>query len=155
MTTGRPDPREAVLALSRRHAPPRTDLRQANIADDYGDESGSLHPIDHDAPEDVTRQDLDAYPHVWPFMSLTDQLFYLHAVATIFVDDPSLDCIDSYLYSLDWRASEGHLSRLGDDDRSTLIGALTWIWEMQGCQADWEGCPHLQVEIGLLADDLA
>jgi len=44
---------------------------------------------------------LDFYEWVYPFLKFEDLLFYLYPIALEFERTKSLDCIDSFLYSLD------------------------------------------------------
>ena len=140
---------EDVYNLSRKHSPPKVNLRDAQIMDSYGDESHAERMIQHLKPEDVTREDFDWYGWVYPFMDFEDLLYYLYPIAMEYEKDPDLDCIDSFLYSLDRSLPIRKLS-LDDGDMAAIRAALCWIWESGGSDsADWRQCPNLQAEIGV------
>ncbi len=139
----------SVYALSKKYAPPRINLRSAEIMDSYGDETFAAYPINHHAPEDVSKEDLDFYPRVFPFMQFTDLLFYLYPIALEYEKDNGLDCIDSYMYSLD-RYFPSESSKMLPAEQQSLQDGLRWIWNAAplGC-ADWVQCPNLQAAIGV------
>ena len=140
---------EDVYNLSNKYSPPKVDLRDAEIMDSYGDESHAERAIQHLKPEDATREDFDYYGWVYPFMNFEDLLFYLYPIATEFEKDPTLDCIDSFMYSFD-RALPRRKSLLAVDDMAAINAGLRWIWESGGVDAaDWRQCPNLQNEIGV------
>jgi len=132
-----------VYALSERFGPPRVDLRQAQILDDYGDDQWATLHVSHRKPTDVTRKELDHYAWVYSFMEFKDLLFYLYPVALEYERNPRGDFIHSFLYSLDRRLEEG-LESLSGDDREALKSALVWIWSTWGSDyAPWWQCKHL------------
>lgn len=138
-----------VYELSKRYGPPIVDLRQAEILDSYGDESRTKVPVEHRVPEDVTREQFDYYGWIYPFVEPTDLLFYLYPIAREYEADKRLDCMDSFLYSLD-RNVKPLLSQLPKEDQDALREGLRWIWDVGGDDwADWEQCPNLQEAIGL------
>lgn len=140
---------ESVYLMSRKYGPPRVDLRKALIMDDYGDESYATRPINHRLPEDVSREDLDFYGHVYAFMGFKDLLFYLYPIAMEFEHDKGLDCVDAFMYSLDRHFPEDYMS-LTADDQQGLIDGLRWIWNAAPLgYADWIQCPNLQAAIGV------
>lgn len=145
-----------VHALSKKFGPPRIDLRKAEILDSYGDESYATRPIHHRVPEDVSREDLDFYGWVYAFMEFEDLLFYLYPVISEYARDNSLDCIDSFMYSLD-RCVPEKSSQLKPDDQENFNEGLQWIWSAAPPgDADWVQCPNLQAAIGVSVtwDDL-
>ncbi|MEM7599816.1 MAG: hypothetical protein AAF357_00185 [Verrucomicrobiota bacterium] len=145
-----------VYALSKKYGPPKIDLRRAEIMDSYGNEWNATRSIDHRVPENVSREDLDAYGWVYPFMKFPDLLFYLYPIALEYEKDLCIDCIDSFMYSLD-RCLPEEMSKLHEDDREGLIAGLMWIWTSgDSGYADWVQCPNLQKAIGVTAswDDI-
>ena len=145
-----------VYELAKKHGPPRIDLRRAEIMDSYGDESRATHEINHRTPEDVSRADLDFYGWVNPFLKFEDLLFYLYPIALEFERTKSLDCIDSFLYSLDRFVPTKSL-RLPKEDQQAFLDGLRWIWNSAPLgYADWVQCPNLQRAIGVSVtwDDL-
>lgn len=140
-----------VYALSEKYGPPRIDLRRAEIIDSYGDDSYASRPIDHKVPEDVSREDLDFYGWVYAFMKFADLLFYLYPIALEYEKDLRIDCIDSFMYSLD-QCLPDEMPKLPEDDREALIAGLNWIWTSgDSGYADWVQCPNLQKAIGVTA----
>jgi len=139
----------SVYELSFRHSPPQTDIRKANILDDYGNEAYSTHPVSHQAPEDVSREDLQFYWRGWSFMEMSDLLFYLYPVASHFEANRHLKCIDFFLYTLDLNSDK--LKTLPEADQKGIESGLKWIWEVDGGEfADLGNCLGLQRIIGLL-----
>jgi hypothetical protein len=139
----------SVYSLSRKYGPPKIDLRRAEILDSYGDESYATHPINHRVPEDVIRADFDYYGWVYPFMEFEDLLYYLYPIALEYERDNSLDCIDSFMYSLDGKVPYDS-SKLPAEDQQALVDGLRWIWNAAPLGfADWVQCPNLQAAIGV------
>ena len=127
----------------------QVNLRTAMIMDDYGDESYAKMPVNHRFPEDVTKEELDYYGWIYPFMEPTDLLFYLYPIALEFEKDKKLDCIDSLFYSLNDKV-EDLMSTMCDDDISALKNGLLWVFESDGLgYADWDQCKKLQKVIGI------
>ncbi|MFO0962650.1 MAG: hypothetical protein U0625_07045 [Phycisphaerales bacterium] len=138
-----------VYSLSRKHGPPKVDLRQAEILNAWGDNRWAKLAVAHKLPEDVTREQIAFYGWVYSFMEPTDLLFYLYPIAREFDADNSLHCIDSFLYSLDRHAPD-LMSQLVREDREALREGLRWIWNSGGSEfADWEACPNLRKVMGL------
>jgi hypothetical protein len=145
-----------VFNLSSKYGPPRIDLRMAEIMDSYGDESQATHKINHRIPDDVSRADLDFYGWIYPYLNFEDLLFYLYPIALEFERTKSLDCIDSFLYSLD-RLISTESPKLPTEDQQALLDGLRWIWNSAPLgYADWVQCPNLQIAIGVSVtwDDL-
>jgi hypothetical protein len=139
----------SVYALSKKYSPPKIDLRTAEIMDSYGDESYATRPIHHRVPEDVSREDFDFYPWVFAFMEFEDLLFYLYPIAVEYERDAHLNCIDSYLYSLDRLIPEA-FSQLPPYEQQSLVAGLRWMWNSATLgHADWVQCPNLQSAIGV------
>jgi hypothetical protein len=137
-----------IYSLSCRYSPPKINLRDAQIKD-YGNHKYSKRPIKHLKPKDVSREDFDYYGWCYSFMEFEDLLFYLHPIALEYEKDKTLDCIDSYMYSLD-RSLPTKRGSLNQTDLNTIHEALKWIWEIgRDDYADWHQCPNLQSEIGL------
>lgn len=149
-------PRQLVYSLSKKYSPPNIDLRVAKIIDSYGDESYATRPISHSMPEDVSRDDLDFYGWVYPFMGIKDLLFYLYPIGLEYERHNCLDCIDSFLYSLN-RFVPTDSSKLPAEDQQGLLDGLRWLWDAAPLgYADWVQCPNLQAAIGVSAtwDDI-
>lgn len=140
---------EDVYELSKRHSPPKIDLLGADTLYRYGRERQGSHPISHIVPEDVTREDFDHYPYVFAFMEFEDLLFYLYPICLEYERDIEIDCIDSFMYSLDPFVPESHL-KLSQADQNAVISGLSWIWNSSPLgYADWIQCPNLQAAIGV------
>ncbi len=147
---------QLVYQLSKKHGPPRIDLRMAQIIDGGGDERRASDRINHRIPDDVSKADLDFYGWVYSFLKFEDLLFYLYPIALEFERNKSLDCIDSFLYSLD-RFVPTESSKLSVGDQQALLKGLRWIWNSAPSgYADWVQCPNLQKAIGVSVtwDDL-
>ena len=82
-------------------------LRKAEIMDTYGFEGRATRAINHRTPNDVTRDDLDFYGWVYAFLGFEDLLFYLYPIALELDRSKSLDCIDSFMYSLNRGITKG------------------------------------------------
>jgi hypothetical protein len=137
-----------VYELSRRYGPPGVDLRQARIADDYGDEAHATMPICHKKPEDVTRDHLDYYGWIYPFLKPHDLLFYLYPIAREHEARPPLECVDSFLYSLN-AVIDSIMGTLTEEEREALRDGMRWMWQSGGSKyADWSG-RKLQKAIGI------
>lgn len=141
-----------VYELSKKHGPPRIDLRTAWIMDCHGDDTFAGEPLRHRVPEDVSRQDLDRYQAVYAFMEFKDLLFYLYPVAAELERDNSLFCIESFLWSLDgYVPTESAL--LPAADQQAFLEGLKWVWGSAPIGSpefpDWYHCPHLQAAIGV------
>lgn len=146
----------AVFELSRKHGPPRIDLRKAEIMDSYGFEGRATRAINHRTPNDVSRDDLDFYGWIYAFLGFEDLLFYLYPIALELDKSKSLDCIDSFMYSLN-RFVPAESSKLSSVDQQALIEGLRWMWDAVPLgYTDWVQCPNLQKTIGVSVswDDL-
>lgn len=146
----------AVYELSRKHGPPRIDLRKAEIMDSYGFEDRATRAINHRTPNDVSRDDLDFYGWIYAFLGFEDLLFYLYPIALELDKSKSLDCIDSFMYSLN-RFVPAESSKLSSVEQQALIEGLRWIWDAVPLgYTDWVQCPNLQKAIGISVswDDL-
>lgn len=138
-----------VYDLSERNGPPRINLRQGQIRDDYGDDTWATLPISHREPRDVTRKELDHYPWVYCFLEFRDLLFYLYPTALEYERNPNCDFIHSFLYSLD-NELYGGLKSLDESDRDALKAGLVWIWSDWGSgYAPWSQCRGLCDFIGI------
>jgi hypothetical protein len=139
-----------VYELSYKYSPPKINLRDAKIMDDYGDDSYAKREIKHIVPDDVLREDFEYYGWVYPFMEFEDLLFYLYPIALVFENNRELDCLDSFMYSLD-RVLPTRKMLLTSEDTTALQDGLRWIWKTSNGDdyADWWQCPNLQLEIGV------
>ena len=138
-----------VYELSLSYSPPKINLRDARILDDYGDESNAKRKINHNRPEDVSREDLDYYAWEYSFMQFEDLMFYFYPIALEYEKDSSIECIDSFMYSLD-RHLPISKQRLSQQNILAIQEGLRWILESgETGYADWAQCPNLQTEIGI------
>jgi hypothetical protein len=138
-----------VYDLSYKFSPPKIDLRKAEILDSYGDDSHAKLPINHNKPEDVTREELDYYRWIYSFIEVEDLLFYFYAILIEYEKDKKLDCIDSFMYTTD-RIILDIQKSLEHQDLEVLKLGFTRIWEIGGNDyADWQQCPNLQRFIGI------
>ena len=144
-------PHPAVLALSEGFAPPRVNLRQAEILDACGDASSATHHVSHSRPWDVMRADLDAYPDAWTFMDPTDLLFYLWPVATEYERDPTLTAVDMFVPSLD-RCVPELLPQLDAPQRAALAEGVAWLRGDHGDHNLVFGCANLE-SLLMIAED--
>ena len=138
-----------IYRLSSQYSPPKVTLRDALILDDYGDESGATLPIDHHSPDDVKREEFDFYGWIYPFVEPEDLLFYLYGMVIQYERDRELECIDSFMYSMD-REIRGLQTKLTSAENQILKQALQLIWDIGGEDgADWFHCKQLQTLIGI------
>lgn len=134
-----------VYELSTRHGPPKTDLRIGDIMDDWGDDARATRPINHQVPEDVSREDLDFYQHGFPYMSFTDMLFYLYPVALENEKETGEYWVDSLLGCIDYRLPD-EWGKLSEEDQSALKEGLQWIFETDTERKEdsgWDLWPNL------------
>ena len=140
----------AVYELSKKNGPPRIDLRRAEIMDSYGFEGRATRAINHRTPKDVSRDDMDFYGWIYAFLGFEDLLFYLYPIALELDKSKSLDCIDSFMYSLNRFVPE-ESSKLTKIDQQALIEGLRWMWDaVQLGYTDWEEYPNLRIAIGIM-----
>ncbi len=140
---------EDIYNLSNRFSPPKIDLRKAQVLDDYGDDTYAKKQVNHNKPDDVKREEFDYYGWVYPFMEPEDLLFYLYAMVREYKNNKDLDCIDSFMYSMD-REINGLQSILTEDENQVLKHAFSLIWGVGGDDwADWFQCKNLQQLIGI------
>jgi len=138
-----------IYDFSYKFSPPKIDLRKAKILDYYGDEIYAKLPINHNNPEDVTREEFDYYGWIYSFMEVEDLLFYFYTILIEYEKDKKLDCIDGFMYTID-RRSLNIQKKLEYRDLETLKLGFTRIWEIGGNDyADWGQCPNLQKFIGI------
>jgi len=141
-----------IYDLSMKFAPPKIDLRKAQILDDYGDETCAKLLIHHKKPNDVKRKEFDYYGWVYPFMEPNDLLFYLFAIVIEFKKDNEIECIDSFMYSMDREVLELK-STLSKEEIKTLTNAFQIIHEQDiNANIDWVQCKNLQKLIGISID---
>jgi len=140
---------EDIYNLSLRFSPPKIDLRKVQILDDYGDESFAKLVVNHKKPDDVKREEFDYYGWIYPFMEPEDLLFYLYAIVIEYGNDKEIDCIDSFMYSMDREI--GILQQtLTDEENSVVKNAFHKIWEIGGDEhADFAQCKNLQKLISI------
>ena len=140
---------EEIYKLSYKFSPPKIDLRKAEILDSYGDESYAKLPINHNNPEDVTREEFNYYGGIYPFMEVEDLLFYFYTILIEYEKDKKLGCINDFMYTIDRRILTIQKS-LEHQDLEALKLGFTRIWEIGGNDyADWGQCPNLQKFIGI------
>lgn len=138
-----------IYNLSMKFAPPKVDLRKAQILDDFGDESYAKLVVNHKKPDDVKREEFDYYGWIYPFMEPNDLLFYLYAIVIEYSKDRQIDCIDSFMYSMDRELANIQL-HLSVGDKETLEKAFRIIWEIGGDgYADFAQCENIQKLIGI------
>lgn len=138
-----------IYDLSYKFSPPKIDLRKAKILDYYGDEIYAKLPINHNNPEDVTREEFDYYGWIYSFMEVEDLLFYFYTILIEYEKDKKLDSIDGFMYTIDRRILNIQ-KNLEYRDLETLKLGFTRIWEIGGNDyADWGQCPNLQKFIGI------
>ncbi|WP_428355849.1 hypothetical protein [Methyloprofundus sp.] len=143
---------EDIYNLSMRFAPPKVDLRKAQIQDDYGDESFAKLTVDHKKPDDVKREEFDYYGWVYPFMEPEDLLFYLYAMVIEFSNDQEIDCIESFMYSMDREISVLQ-AILSGEEQQTLKNAFQQIWDISGHDyIVFAQCKNLQKLIGITVE---
>ena len=141
---------EDIYNLSCKFAPPKVDLRKAQILDDYGDESYAKLIVNHKKPGDVKREEFDYYGWVYPFMEPEDLIFYLYPILIEYEKDREIDCIDSFMYSMD-REINNLLPKLSDGQKSVLKMAFNEIWKVGSNDDfnDWYQCENIQKFIGV------
>ena len=139
-----------IYNLSAKFAPPKVDLRKAKILDDYGDESHAKLIVNHKKPDDVKREEFDYYGWIYPFMEPEDLIFYLYPMLIEYIKDDGIDCIDSYMYSMD-REINNLLPKLSKEEITALKKAFKEIWEIGSGDDwnDWYQCNNLQKFIGV------
>ena len=141
---------EDIYNLSDKFAPPTIDLRKAQILDDYGDESYAKIIVNHKKPDDVKRKEFDYYGWVYPFMEPEDLIFYLYPILIEYEKDREIDCVDSFMYSMD-REINKLLPKLSEEEREVLKKAFEEIWKF-GSNVDlndWYQCENIQKFIGV------
>ena len=140
---------EDIFNLSKKFSPPKVDIREAKILDDYGDDTYAKIPINHNNPDDVKDEELDYYGWVYPFVEPEDLLFYLYTMVIEYEKNKDLDSIDSFMYSMD-REINKLQKTLIDNENQVLKKAFKLIWEIGGDEwADWYQCKNLQRLIGI------
>ena len=140
---------QEIYNLSKSFGPPKTDLRQGQILDDYGDESFAKLKVNHQTPCDVKRKEIDYYGWVYPFLEPTDLIFYLYPLLVEFKKDQEIDCFDSYVYSMD-RNIIGLLKLLTTEQKKVIKMSFKLIWDLSDEKSvDWFSCPNLQKLVGL------
>ncbi len=140
---------EDIYNLSMKFSPPKVNLRKAQIIDDYGDESYAQLLVNHKKPDDVKREEFDYYGWVYSFVEPEDLLFYLYAIVIEYSKDKEIDCIDSFMYSIN-RELPKLQEKLTNDDKVTLENAFKTIWNLSG--DDYVGfsqCKNIQELIGI------
>ena len=139
-----------IYKLSDKFAPPKVNLREAQILDDYGDESYAKIIVNHKKPDDVKREELDYYGWVYPFMEPEDLIFYLYPLLIEYKEDRGIDCIDSFMYSMD-REISNLLAKLREEEIEVLKIALKEIWKFGSKDNlnDWYQCENIQKFIGV------
>ena len=139
-----------IYRLSESFSPPKVDLRKAKILDDYGDDRYAKLIIHHKKPTDVTREEFDYYGWIYPFMEPEDLIFYLYPMLIEYKKDKGIDCIDSFMYSLD-REINNLLPKLSEAEVEVLKAAINEIWKIgsNDDMNDWYQCENIQKFIGI------
>ena len=141
---------EDIYKLSDKYAPPKIDLRKAQILDDYGDESYAKLIVNHLNPDNVKREEFDYYGWVYPFMEPEDLIFYLYPILNEYQKDNEIECIESFMYSMD-REINNLLPKLNNEEIEALKIAFKEIWKI-GTRDDfneWYQCKNIQKLIGV------
>ena len=120
---------QKVYQFSKKFGPPNFDLRSAEIADEWGDETYAKRIIDHKVPEDVSREDFDYYTHIYNHMDLEDLFFYLYPIALEYSKDPDFDRIDSFISALNTKLPE-KIKDLSNSDVEALKEGVDWIFKL-------------------------
>ena len=139
-----------IYKLSKKFAPPKVDLRKAQILDDYGDESFSKLFVSHINPEDVKRKEFDYYISVYSFMEPEDLIFYLYPMLNEYKRDNKIEGIQSFMYSMD-REIDNLILKLSREDKEVLKSALQEIWKIGNSNDfdEWYQCKNIQKFIGV------
>lgn len=129
---------EKVYQLSKSYGPPEWDLQSAEIADEWGDNKYAQREINHNSPEDVSKEDFLYYTQIYVHMDLESLLFYLYPIALEYEKDSRLwDRVDSFIYALNCKAPE-KFNELKDSEIEALSDGLLWIYEAHGeGDKDW------------------
>ena len=117
---------QEISKLSSKHAPPRTDLRQARIKDDWGSTNGASVELKHKKPDDVTIEHFEAYCDVFGYIHPTDLLFYLYPVIRETIDDPEFVGSIDFLAALNTKFERLN-GKLSPEDQSTLLKGIRFI----------------------------
>ena len=120
-----------LYALSKRYSPPTVNLQQGKILDDHGIETYAKLTIDHEMPENVSRDELNYYPHVYAFLKAEDLLFYFYPIFIAFEIDRNLECIDSFMFSLD-RNLPQLIRQITLEEQEILTDYLKTLLEIDG-----------------------
>lgn len=138
-----------LYEFSKSLGPPKTDLRRARIADDWGDESCAKIPINHKLPEDVIFEELSYYPQDWCFMDIDSVLFYAYSVFK-YHDDPDGDeywgaGVDFFFYTLE-REIDVLIKKESID---ILFDSIKIMWHEKPFFFDLVQCLKLQDVLGI------
>ena len=136
--------RDLLYGLSSKYGPPSIDLKNGRIMDDYGDTSCAKVSVKHKIPEDVSREELDYYHDVYAFLNPEDLIFYLYPMWHEFKNDPSLNCIDNFVYSLE--AGIDYLLTEIDESDIKIVSRALFDLLLTGPSGDpdYYQCPKLQ-----------
>lgn len=144
---------EEIYNLSKRFSPPKVDLRKAKILDDYGDEKYSKLQINHKKPDDVNREALEYYGWVYPFVEPEDLIFYLYAIIIEYKNNQNLECMESFMYSMDREISKLQ-NILSEEENRALINSFQIIMDLDEHDwSVWTQCKNLQKLIGISNGD--
>lgn len=141
--------------FSKSFGPPKTDIRLARIADDWGDVKNAKMPILHKFPEDVTFEELSYYPQGWCFMDIDSVLFYAYSVFK-YHDDPDGDeywgaGVDFFFYTLNREID----TLVKKDSIQILFDSIIIMWYEKPFFFDLVQCSKLQdiLEIHVTFED--
>ena len=82
---------EELYNFSKNYAPPNFDLKNAEIASEWGNSKLEDREIDHSDPEKVTRYEIEFYTMIYAFLDFKDFLFYLYPMCREFEKDAEFE----------------------------------------------------------------
>lgn len=89
--------------IASRFAPPRINLRDGRILDDYGRDDCAAIPITHTSVDDVLEIELQYYQDVFTFLEAPDLLFYSFAILQKCKTSVDPHYLSSFFYAMDYR----------------------------------------------------
>lgn len=129
-----------LYKFSKSFGPPKTNLREAQIEDCYGDGSSCTMEINHQAPEDVTFEELKFYPQTFTFMDMDSCLFYAYSVFKYYDNEDKagywrggIDCFFYYIENHLEDIIKSHNSDILFDSIKTLWNESPYFFSLPGC----------------------
>ena len=119
--------RKKLYSLSKRFSPPKIDLLSADYLDSGSTQPSTRFNNPHKTVEDVKTEELQIFRE-FSFMTPGDLIFYLSPILDAHTKDTSLEATDFFIYSFE-RKLEDALKLLSDEEKETLIQALTYLYE--------------------------